>query len=247
MSKQSQENQQTDLVLGYWPFAGRNMPVIFMLEILNIPYQVNIFDQNTWFGKEKEDLNLDFPNLPFLIDNSNGTKITEIHNIVNYILYKYEKGRNLQDIHRQSPNSLNRNRAKLSVDHSSYNPIDDFKIDEIRFILNDVFTQISSATAKFPQENQIKYAQDTIVPKLNKLIKFIEQKNQATTSYTQYFVMGYLSVVDCYFYIISKYFQKYFPSLYDDYSHVFDLVLNSFESIPEIKKYINSDKYPALG
>lgn len=114
---------------------------------------------------------MDFPNLPYLEDKSNGVKITEIHNIVNYILYKYEKSKNLDDVYHNSPNNPNiRNRVKLQMSNTAYNPIDDFKIDEIRFILNDIFTQISSATAKFPEENQIKHAKDTIVPKLNKLI-----------------------------------------------------------------------------
>lgn len=68
----SEISHSADLLLGYWPFAGRNMPVIFILEILKIPYEVSVFDQNTWFSEERDKMGLDFPNLPFLIDRSNG-------------------------------------------------------------------------------------------------------------------------------------------------------------------------------
>ena len=55
------------------------------------------FDQSEWL-KQKENLGLDFPNLPYFIDND--TKITESSAIMRYIARKHQPdllGRNEQE------------------------------------------------------------------------------------------------------------------------------------------------------
>jgi len=54
---------------------------------LNLPYEEKRYtDKQSWFGNDKINLGLDFPNLPYLIDGK--LKLTEAVNISNYVVSK---------------------------------------------------------------------------------------------------------------------------------------------------------------
>jgi len=76
-----------ELILGYWPIRGRCGAIRNLLAYLNIPYKAKLYyDMDEWFEKDKKDLKLDFPNIPYIIDGNK--KITESQAILHYIPLK---------------------------------------------------------------------------------------------------------------------------------------------------------------
>jgi glutathione S-transferase len=66
------------LLLGYWAVPLRAESAKYILELAGYPYEEKLYTSATagdWFGKDKQSLGLDFPNLPYLINGA--TKLTE--------------------------------------------------------------------------------------------------------------------------------------------------------------------------
>jgi glutathione S-transferase len=84
----------TPLTIGYWKIRGLQAPIRYVLEYLSVPYTEVLYEQGeapefsreAWLS-EKQNLGLDFPNLPYLIEGD--VKITESHAILRYISNKY--------------------------------------------------------------------------------------------------------------------------------------------------------------
>jgi len=56
--------------IGYWPIRGLGNPVRFLLEYLGIEYKETRYDDpQKWFGKDKMETGLDFPNIPWYKDD----------------------------------------------------------------------------------------------------------------------------------------------------------------------------------
>jgi len=81
--------------LGYWSLRGLAAPIRYMLHYLEVEFE----DKEYGFGtppnmnrdewdKAKDALNLEFPNLPYFIDDY-GMKLTESHAILNHLARKY--------------------------------------------------------------------------------------------------------------------------------------------------------------
>ena len=86
--------------LGYWKVRGLGQALRLLLTYTGIEFQEFQFDnQEKWFKETKFQIGLDFPNLPFLVDN--GFKLTESHAIAKYIINKSGQtdllGKNSQD------------------------------------------------------------------------------------------------------------------------------------------------------
>ena len=73
------------LKTGYWNIRGLMQPIRLLLEYLETPYDEKLYDckqtadgydRSMWLD-EKEKLDLDFPNLPYMIDAENDVKVTE--------------------------------------------------------------------------------------------------------------------------------------------------------------------------
>ena len=59
------------LTLGYWNIRGLAEQIRLVLEYLEISYEQKIYtreEYQEWFAKDKLELGIDFPNLPYLID-----------------------------------------------------------------------------------------------------------------------------------------------------------------------------------
>ena len=75
------------VTLGYWGFRGRAGLDRAMLAFCKVPFTSKIYTNPVdWFGKDKQEIGFDFPNLPYLIDGEN--KITEAKAIAKYIALK---------------------------------------------------------------------------------------------------------------------------------------------------------------
>lgn len=82
------------MILGYWPIRGLAQPIRLLLEYLAADYQERHyvtgpapgFDKSDWLG-ERDRLGLDFPNLPYLIDED--LRLTESTAILRYLDDKY--------------------------------------------------------------------------------------------------------------------------------------------------------------
>lgn len=89
------ENSQTQKVkLGYWKIRGLASSIRYLLEYCNVPYEGEYyvqgdgpeFSRDDWLSK-KFTLNLDFPNIPYIIDGE--LRITESLAILRYICKKW--------------------------------------------------------------------------------------------------------------------------------------------------------------
>jgi len=87
------------VVLGYWGLRGLGAPIRYLLEYVGDKYEYKNWSdvpEPGWFG-EKQNLGLEFPNLPYLIDGN--TKLTQSYAILKYLGRKHkldatdEKGR----------------------------------------------------------------------------------------------------------------------------------------------------------
>lgn len=84
------------VILGYWDIRGLAQPIRYLLEHAGVEYQEKLyptggppdFNRSEWH-KEKADnqMGLDFPNLPYLIDGD--IKLTQSHVILRYLARKH--------------------------------------------------------------------------------------------------------------------------------------------------------------
>ena len=81
--------------LGYWSIRGMAQPIRFVLEYTGISWQDVLyhqagptapipFDKSCWFDK-KSSLDMPFPNLPYLEDESRGIRISQSQAVLRYV------------------------------------------------------------------------------------------------------------------------------------------------------------------
>jgi len=79
-----------EVTLSYWPIRGLAGVLRNVLAYCEVPFTNKLYtDANEWFGKDKPELGVDFPNLPYLKDGSK--TITETSSILQYIPIKAGK------------------------------------------------------------------------------------------------------------------------------------------------------------
>jgi len=79
-----------NLTLGYWNVRGRGGVIRNLLNYCEVPYEHRVYTQREeWFTKDKYNLGLDFPNIPYIIDGD--VKITETVALMNYVPVKGNK------------------------------------------------------------------------------------------------------------------------------------------------------------
>ncbi|MEE6512427.1 hypothetical protein FKM82_019410 [Ascaphus truei] len=85
------------VILGYWDIRGLAHSIRLLLEYTGTLYEEKLYvtgdapdyDQSQWLD-EKEKLGLDFPNLPYLLDED--VKLTQSNAILRYIARKHGRG-----------------------------------------------------------------------------------------------------------------------------------------------------------
>ncbi|KAA8492779.1 Glutathione S-transferase Mu 3 [Porphyridium purpureum] len=88
------------VTLGYWHIRGLGQPIRYLCEVGGIKYSERLYtakilddgqvDCSDWLD-EKETLGLDFPNLPYLIDDASGLKLTQTGTILEYLARRCDK------------------------------------------------------------------------------------------------------------------------------------------------------------
>ena len=82
--------QQIEPVLGYWSIRGRAQPIRLLFEYLQVQYTEKRYkDPAEWFERDKVGLELDYPNLPYLIEGT--AKLTETFTIMKYLCLKHNR------------------------------------------------------------------------------------------------------------------------------------------------------------
>ena len=84
-------------ILAYWDVRGKGAQVHYMMAYCGVDYEQKVyirgpepeFSKSDWLAPRPE-LNLDFPNLPYLIDGE--FKLTQSKSIMKYIAKKYDQG-----------------------------------------------------------------------------------------------------------------------------------------------------------
>ncbi|EAR99881.1 glutathione S-transferase, amine-terminal domain protein (macronuclear) [Tetrahymena thermophila SB210] len=78
------------ITLGYWNVRGLGQSIRFLLAYLGVEYNSKVYSTaEEWFGKDKNNLGLEFPNIPYIIDGE--FKLTESSAIPIYLLRKYKR------------------------------------------------------------------------------------------------------------------------------------------------------------
>jgi glutathione S-transferase len=72
-----------EIIVGYWPIRGRAGVLRNLLTYVGLPYKNHLYNPAEWFGKDKQELGFDYPNLPYIIDGDK--KITESSALLYYI------------------------------------------------------------------------------------------------------------------------------------------------------------------
>ena len=82
--------------LGYWAIRGQAQPIRYLLEYTEHPYQEVMYEQGDApnFSVEcwtsvRNTLGLDFPTIPYLIDNGTDSKLTDPYAIMIYLAAQY--------------------------------------------------------------------------------------------------------------------------------------------------------------
>lgn len=76
--------------LGYWSIRGLVQPIRFLLAYLWVEYTNKAYaNPEEWFGKDKNELGFEFPNIPYLIDGD--LKITESSAIPVHLIKKHKR------------------------------------------------------------------------------------------------------------------------------------------------------------
>jgi glutathione S-transferase len=79
----------SEITLGYWQIRGLGQVPRLLLNYTKANWKNKFYtDRDTWFNKDKKNMSLSFPNLPYLIEGD--FKITESMAINRYIINRSE-------------------------------------------------------------------------------------------------------------------------------------------------------------
>lgn len=146
---------ETKLVLGYWGVQGLAQPVRYLLEYLEVPYEDKQYTDREAWGKDKESLGFDFPNVPYIIDGD--YKLTESSALLAYVPVKAHRS-----------------------DLLGGNEKDRIKHTQLLGVIGDIRKSLGETMWAPKDQFDTKKAsafKDTIIPKLKLLDKFLGSKD----------------------------------------------------------------------
>lgn len=147
---------QSDLIFGYWDFKGIGQVGRYILAYCNVPYQDKRYRLPDEWARDKENLDLDFPNLPYVIHGDK--KISESHAISEYIPVLA----NMKELNGFDDDTKVRIRMLVGI-------LDDLKTEILKYILHTPRENFVGAKEK-------SWAEGLFKQKLTKLNKFMENK-----------------------------------------------------------------------
>ena len=75
---------EKEAILGYWSIAGNAQAMRYLLAYVGARWKDKLYiERSEWFEKDKKQLHLTFPNLPYLLDGN--MNITETSALLRYI------------------------------------------------------------------------------------------------------------------------------------------------------------------
>jgi len=171
--------------LAYYDIRGLAQPIRFLLAYLGVKYTDKHYtDREEWFGKDKQGLGLDFPNLPYYIDQN--IKVTESSAIPIYLIKKNKRN----DLLGQNPDG-------------SYNERE-VRVQQLTGVLNDIkkeYFPILFNAELYAKKDEVYSTK--LQGKLTDLTTHLGNKD---------FLAGTLSYADFIFYEILIPFRHIFPA-----------------------------------
>eukprot|EP01017_Pseudomicrothorax_dubius_P003569 TRINITY_DN10545_c0_g1_i3.p1 TRINITY_DN10545_c0_g1~~TRINITY_DN10545_c0_g1_i3.p1 ORF type:complete len:214 (+),score=52.07 TRINITY_DN10545_c0_g1_i3:75-716(+) len=202
-----------ELVIAYWNIRGVAELSRRLLEYVGLSYVNKFYELSNaveWF-QDKQTLNHPFPNLPYIKD---GDKvICESEAVHLYIILKSGKkellGRNDEDM---------------------------VTLASVKGVIGDIQKDMTVLFhGKLDQEAKTKLFAEKLIPRLQKLDKFVEGKKHV--------IGDYVTFIDFYFYnILDQFLQHFERDILNDYPNIRTINRN-FEEIPAIKAYHETEAY----
>ena len=183
------EGQQ--VVLGYWKIRGLAQAIRYCLEYADVKYTEVLYEQGegpefsreSWLS-EKNNLGLDFPNLPYFIDGD--LKFTESNAIIRYIAHKWCQ-------------SLN---GKTNEDFA--------KVEMVDGLLNDIK---SCVTGHCYRSGDVSLMKKESFPKVEALVGYLADKNFLIGDYVTYVDFIFYEIVELLAYATENLIYDSYPIL----------------------------------
>lgn len=189
------EKNKNKLLLGYWNIRGLGQLSRYLLEYTGMNYEEKRYNRvDEWFGKDKLNISMDFPNLPYLIDGD--LKLTESHAINLYIIRKSGKNELL-----------------------GTNLLEETKVRELIGVLEDIFRQIISLcfNPQFETIKEQKFNED-LKGRLERMDSFLAKDGKI------WLLGKNLSLPDFLLYEIGQYIKGIYPGLIDKFPSICKLL-----------------------
>jgi len=171
--------------LAYYDVRGLAQPIRFLLAYLKVKFTDKHYtDSKEWFEKDKQGLGLDFPNLPYYIDEN--IKVTESSAIPIYLIKKNKRN----DLLGQNPDG-------------SYNERE-VRVQQLTGVLNDIkkeYFPILYNPELYAKKDEV--FSTKLQVKLTNLTAYLSNKD---------FLAGTLSYADFIFYELLTAFRHVFPA-----------------------------------
>ncbi|KAL4478045.1 hypothetical protein ABPG72_013484 [Tetrahymena utriculariae] len=195
--------------LGYWGFRGLAQPIRLLLAYLGIQYTNKAYyTPEEWFGNDKNELGLDFPNIPYLIDGE--IKLTESSAIPIYLIRKHK-----------------RNDLLGFSDDGSYSE-KEVRVAQLVGVIKDLFKELTGLCFNPDFKNiKDKLYTDKIEIMVKRLVAYLGDKE---------FLLGTLTFADFIFYEALSYIRHIYPQA--NIYATLTAYLNRFENLPGIKEYL---------
>ncbi|KAL4477569.1 hypothetical protein ABPG74_002719 [Tetrahymena malaccensis] len=181
---------QKQITLGYWNIPLRAQPIRYLLELGHYPYVEKKYSQQDaaeWFGKDKQKLGLDYPNLPYLIQGD--YHLTEAANIANYVI-------------------------EITHQHKLLGCGDNkFRIGNIRYLCDGLIIDVFKTLKMTPEEKQ-KLLENNILPDLYSLKEALGEKTYFFGNITIADIYAYCALVNFKLFFPNEY-SKFSNSSFD--------------------------------
>ena len=223
-------SQNAKMTLGYWGIRGLGQPIRFLLACAEVPFseiRVGVLQDGTLLDENKEgddwtqikaELEMPFPNLPFLIDEGQQPviRISQSNAILRYLARKF-------DLYGDS-----------DLERMEIDVLQDEAYDFRNSIIDTAYT-LGEGYAKVFEE----FKANALPRHLDRFEQYLKNRTRQT-----YFVGSRLSLIDCLLYELVWQMTLMVPGSVSQNSRpTLNAFLEAFEEIPQIKKYMQSDHY----